>query len=68
MASLCLFSCSQMGMKHFCTSWVLGGIGVTQSKIKLEPSWALVAHACNPSFSGGGDQENCSSRAALAKS
>jgi hypothetical protein len=25
----------------------------------LKSSWELVAHACNPSYSGGRDQEDC---------
>jgi hypothetical protein len=29
--------------------------------------WALVAHAYNPSYSGGRDQENCGSQPALVK-
>jgi hypothetical protein len=31
-------------------------------------SRALVAHACNPSYSGGRDQEDCGSKAAQANS
>jgi hypothetical protein len=30
--------------------------------------WASVAHACNPSYSGGRDQEDCGSKPALANS
>jgi hypothetical protein len=30
--------------------------------------WALVAHACNPSYSGGRDQEDHDSKSALANS
>jgi hypothetical protein len=30
-------------------------------------SWALAAQACNPSYSGGRDQENPGSKPALAK-
>jgi hypothetical protein len=29
--------------------------------------WVLLAHTCNPSYSGGRDQEDCSSRPAWAK-
>jgi hypothetical protein len=32
------------------------------------PSQGPVAHACNPSYSGGKDQEDCSLRMAWAKS
>jgi hypothetical protein len=32
-----------------------------------EKSWALVAHACNPSCSGGSDQKNFDSKPALGK-
>jgi hypothetical protein len=31
-------------------------------------SWVLVAHTCNPSCSGGRDQENCSSKPARTNS
>jgi hypothetical protein len=31
-------------------------------------SWTPVAHAYNPSYSGGRDYEDCSSKSALAKS
>jgi hypothetical protein len=31
-------------------------------------SWVLVAHACNPSYSGGRDQKDCSSKPAQANS
>jgi hypothetical protein len=27
-------------------------------QIKISVSWALVAHICNPSYSGGRDQED----------
>jgi hypothetical protein len=30
--------------------------------------WELVAHACNPSYSGGRDQENLSSKLTQANS
>jgi hypothetical protein len=33
---------------------------------KKKISWALVAHVCNPSYSGGRDQEDHSSRPAQA--
>jgi hypothetical protein len=29
-----------------------------------KPGWALVAHSCNPSHSGGRDQEDCGSKPA----
>jgi hypothetical protein len=29
--------------------------------------WVLVAHACNPTYSGGRDQEDCDSKPAQAK-
>jgi hypothetical protein len=31
-------------------------------------SWALVAYACNPSYSGGRDQEDCSLKPGWANS
>jgi hypothetical protein len=37
-------------------------------KIKKNNSWALVAHACDPSYSGGRDQEDCCSKPAWANS
>jgi hypothetical protein len=36
--------------------------------LKLEASWALVAHACSPSYSGGRDQEDHGSKPAQANS
>jgi hypothetical protein len=51
-------------LKIFCT-------GKKTIRVKREPteeeknlSWALVAHDCNPSYSGGRDQEDCSSKPA----
>jgi hypothetical protein len=35
---------------------------------KREERPGAVAHACNPSYSGGRNEENCSSRIAQAKS
>jgi hypothetical protein len=35
---------------------------------KLTASWVLVAHTCNPIYSGGRDQEDCGLKAALANS
>jgi hypothetical protein len=35
---------------------------------KLNLSQALVAHACNPSYSGGKDQEDCGLKPAQANS
>jgi hypothetical protein len=39
-----------------------------KKQFKESTSWAPVAHACNPSHSGGRDQENCSSKPAWADS
>jgi hypothetical protein len=36
--------------------------------IKMYSHWAPVAHACNPSYSGGSDQEDSSSKPAQANS
>jgi hypothetical protein len=36
--------------------------------IKKQESWAQVAHACNPSYSGGSDQEDHGSKPAQANS
>jgi hypothetical protein len=33
---------------------------------RSDASWVLVAHACNPSYSEGRDQEDCSSKPAWA--
>jgi hypothetical protein len=35
---------------------------------KTIPSWALVAHTCHPSYSGGRDQEDRSSKPAPVNS
>jgi hypothetical protein len=35
--------------------------------LKILCCWALVAHACNPSYSGGRDQEDCSLKPAWTK-
>jgi hypothetical protein len=37
-------------------------------KLKPVMSWVLVAHACNPSYSGGRDQENHGSKPAQGNS
>jgi hypothetical protein len=36
--------------------------------MKKVGNWASVAHACNPSYSGGRDEENHSSKSAQANS
>jgi hypothetical protein len=41
---------------------------ITTTIIKKIKSQAPVAHACNPSYSGDRDQEDCGSRPAWAKS
>jgi hypothetical protein len=46
---------------------VSGSIWVLEISWKIL-SWALVAHACNPSYSGTGDQEDCSLKPAWAYS
>jgi hypothetical protein len=38
-----------------------------KKKKKVVKSWVLVAHTCNPSFSGGRDQEDRSSKPAPGK-
>jgi hypothetical protein len=40
----------------------------TKNKNKKANCQALVAHACNPSYSGGRDQEDCGSRSAWGSS
>jgi hypothetical protein len=32
---------------------------ITKKKKKNSRCWALVVHTCNPSYSGGRDQEDC---------
>jgi hypothetical protein len=42
----------------------------TSQKVRDEEghgSWGSVAHTCNPSYSGGSDQEDCGSKPALGK-
>jgi hypothetical protein len=39
-----------------------------QKLLKLMQDWVLVTHACNPSYSGDRDQEDCSSKPAQANS
>jgi hypothetical protein len=34
---------------------------------KKRKGWTLVAHVCNPSYSGGRDQENCGSESTPGK-
>jgi hypothetical protein len=41
---------------------------VNVTAINMGVHWMLVAHACNPSYSGGRDQEDCSSKPAWANS
>jgi hypothetical protein len=36
--------------------------------LRMGESWVLVAHACNPSYSGGRDQEDCGLRPAQENS
>jgi hypothetical protein len=38
------------------------------NQIKTKQKLLLVAHACNPSYSGGRDQEDCSLKPAWANS
>jgi hypothetical protein len=37
-----------------------------RNPIKTQESWSLVAHACNPSYSGGRDQDHLCSKPAQA--
>jgi hypothetical protein len=39
-----------------------------ESHLKIQMCWALVVHACNPSYSGGRDQEDRGLKPALANS
>jgi hypothetical protein len=39
-----------------------------QETQEFEVSWVLVAHACNPNYSGGRDQEDCGSKPDQANS
>jgi hypothetical protein len=42
-------------------------ISFSQTVLKKKKDWVLVAHACNPSYSGGSNQEDHSSKPALGK-
>jgi hypothetical protein len=46
----------------------MSGICITIRFIKNLKSQALVAHTCNPSYSGGNDQEHCSLKLTWANS
>jgi hypothetical protein len=35
-----------------------GSVFVEREHLETTPCWALVAHTCNPSYSGGRDQED----------
>jgi hypothetical protein len=54
------------GKNHTVTAASNGG--QENSSVKNTGSWTLVAHTCNPSHSGGRDQEDCSSKSALSNS
>jgi hypothetical protein len=41
--------------------------GENSEALKRKSIWALVAHTCNPSYSGGRDQEDHSSKPVQAK-
>jgi hypothetical protein len=57
-----------------CKGWTERGIATSElldvvgARVAEENrgSWALVVHACNPSYSGGRDQEEFSSKPAWA--
>jgi hypothetical protein len=48
--------------------WILFAFILIFKDIALKCNWALVVHTCNPSYSGGRDQENRSSKPAQANS
>jgi hypothetical protein len=47
---------------------VIFRLPLQKKKRKERTSRALIAHACNPSYSGGRDQEDCGSKPAQANS
>jgi hypothetical protein len=47
---------------------ILKGILYTDKEERQSQSQVLVAHACNPSYSGGRDQGDCGSKPAPANS
>jgi hypothetical protein len=49
-------------------SQVQGQPKLYRELVKNQNSWALLAHACNPSYSGGRDQEDQGSKPAWANS
>jgi hypothetical protein len=54
---------SRLSQSQLNLSWRLTALG-----LKLNSSWEQVAHTCNPSYSGGRDQEDHGSKPALANS
>jgi hypothetical protein len=42
-------------------------LAIKEMQTKMTLSQTLVAHTCNPSYSGGKDQEDCGSKTALKK-
>jgi hypothetical protein len=49
---------------HFAKTYLK--ISIFTNTLKNAFCWALVAHACNPSYSGGRDQKDCGSKPAWA--
>jgi hypothetical protein len=67
-------SAQRLGI-HSQTTWVNSRAALTEETYgfinilkMLLISQVLVAHTCNPSYSGGGDQEDCGSQPARANS
>jgi hypothetical protein len=58
----------KMGRSH--NEWLCTDSLCSQHHYAIKSSWgwALVAHACNPSYSGGSDQEDLSAKSAWANS
>jgi hypothetical protein len=60
---MCVFLCLSQNRRS--TLWVQGNSMISQG---MPRSQTMVAHAYNPNYSGGRDQEDCSSKSAKANS
>jgi hypothetical protein len=75
LGSLFLLSCATARTTAVtCVTFYLSGfyspaslVGVSMLVKSFFLAWASVSHACNPSYSGGGDQKDCGSKPAWTK-